>query len=157
MEAILHRGMAAEAGRRRGIPEAVSPLPSHEDVMKYSEVEVRGQGWNGRGGQPLPNDVPRELWVLLLHMRAGRIHHPVLVDEGRPGGRQEGRENRRQVSRLQQKILEFQVLDWRLASEEGGILREWQVVLEGSSHPVGEVEGRAAAGRQLMKGLLGQQ
>jgi len=120
-------------------------------------MEVQGEEGDGRRGQPLPDEVPREGWEFLLHTGARGVHHPIFIDEGRPGGHQEGREDRWQVSRLQQKILEVQVLDWRLASEEGAIMEEGQLILEGSPHPVGEVEGRATAGRQLMEGLLGQQ
>jgi len=61
--------------------------------MKDVEVEVRGQGRDGRSGQPLPDEVSREGWVLLHHMRTGRVRHPVPIDEGGPGGCQDGRED----------------------------------------------------------------
>ena len=65
-------------------------LPCTEDVMEDTEVEVRGQGRNGRSGQLLPDEVPREGWMFLVHMRAVRVRHPIPLDEGGPGGRQEG-------------------------------------------------------------------
>jgi len=114
--------------------------------MEDREMEIRGQKRDGGRCQPLPEKVPREGWKLPLLMRTGRNCDPVLVNEGRPGGCQKGWEDRGQGCHIHQQILEGKILGLRLASKDGYILWDGKVVLEGGSHPVGEVEGQVAAG-----------
>ena len=87
-----------------------------------------------------------EGWMFLLHRRARRVCHPIPVDEGGTGGRQEGWEDRGQGCHIHQQTLKGKILGLRLASKDGYILWDGKVVLEGGSHPVGEVEGQVAAG-----------
>jgi hypothetical protein len=157
VEAVLNQGRTPRTGRGRGIPEAMTPLHGEEKVVESSEVEVHSHWRQERGRQPLPDEVPREQRQLGLDARERLILHPVPVDAGGLGGLQEGRVHTGEVRSLQQEVLEGYKLRGRLASEGNGPLWQRNPSLKSRTHPVGEVEGRPAAGRQLVEDLLNQQ
>ena len=125
--------------------------------MESLEMAVHCDGRKKGGGQPLPDQVPREGRKLELDARWRQVCQEVPVDPGGLGDGQEIQTDTGEGHHGEKESLEGHKLGWRLDSEDRCILWKGEVALQSRPHPVGEVEGRAASSCQLMKDLLGQQ
>jgi hypothetical protein len=131
----------------------MAPLHGEEEVVESPEMKVNGHWRQEGGGQPLPDEVPREQRELELDAGGWLVNHPVLVDGGGLGGLQEGRVYTGEAISLQQEVLGGGKLGGRLASEGDGSIKQRNPALESSTHPVSKVEGRG----RLVEDLLYQQ